>query len=118
MISRVLNVSRLRTRSLFAIATLFAGSLVVGLAWTTAGRAGAEPEGWISLFNGKNLDGWTVKITGYDANENYGDTFRVEDGILKVSYDKYPKFDGKFGHLFSKAKYSNYRLRIEYRFVG
>ncbi len=77
-----------------------------------------KEEGWISLFNGKDLTGWTPKITGYDAGENYGDTFRVEDGVLKVGYDKYPKFDGKFGHLFSKQSYSHYRLRIEYRFVG
>ena len=57
---------------------------------------------WISLFNGKNLDGWKVKIAGYELNDNYGDTFRVEDGILKVSYDKYDRFDEKYGHLFYK----------------
>src|SRR5262249_45432593 len=66
-----------------------------------------EGEGrWISLFNGKDLDGWTPKITGYAAGENFGDTFRVEDGVLKVKYDKYKSFDGKFGHLFWKQKYS------------
>jgi hypothetical protein len=75
-------------------------------------------EKWISLFNGKDLEGWTPKITGYPLGENYADTFRVEDGVIKVAYDKYPKFDSKFGHLFYKNKYSNYRLRIEYRFVG
>lgn len=74
--------------------------------------------GWIALFNGKDLEGWTPKIKGYPAGENYGDTFRVEDGVLKVSYDKYPAFDSKFGHLFTKHKYGRYRLRIEYRFVG
>jgi hypothetical protein len=87
----------------------------------TAGPGAREPsaqEKWIPLFNGKNLDGWTVKIKGYDLNENYGNTFRVENGILKVSYDQYPKFDGKFGHLFYKQKFSNYRIRAEYRFVG
>lgn len=84
-----------------------------------AGPAGAQEGGkWVSLFNGKNLDGWTPKITGYPSGENYANTFRVEDGILKVGYDRYGKFDGKFGHLFSKQKYSHYRLRIEYRFVG
>lgn len=77
-----------------------------------------KDEGWIALFNGKDLSGWTPKITGYAAGENYADTFRVEDGVLKVSYDKYTKFDGKFGHLFFKTPYSKYRLRIEYRFVG
>ena len=73
---------------------------------------------WISLFNGKDLDGWTVKIAGYELNDNYGNTFRVENGILKVSYDQYAKFDGKFGHLFYKEKFSHYKLRVEYRFVG
>jgi hypothetical protein len=73
---------------------------------------------WISLFNGKNLDGWKVKITGYELNDNYGKTFRVEDGVMKVCYDKYEKFGGKFGHIFYKEKFSHYRLRLEYRFVG
>src|SRR5687767_3970267 len=73
---------------------------------------------WIQLFNGKDLDGWTPKIKGYKAGENHGNTFRVEDGVLKVSYDKYDKFDGKFGHLFYRAQFAHYRLRVEYRFVG
>lgn len=77
------------------------------------------PDGrWISLFNGKDLDGWTPKITGSDIGENFANTFRVEDGLLKVSYDGYDKFEGRFGHLFYKEPYSNYRLRVEYRFVG
>lgn len=73
---------------------------------------------WISLFNGKNLEGWTPKIRGYAAGENYGNTFRVEDGVLKVSYDQYDKFDEKFGHLFYKDTFSHYIIRAEYRFTG
>jgi len=73
---------------------------------------------WIKLFNGKDLEGWKIKITGYDLNENFGNTFRVEDGILKVSYDQYNSFDGKFGHIFYKDKFSHYILRLEYRFIG
>ena len=56
-------------------------------------------------------DGWTPKITGYAAGENYNDTFRVENGVLKVVYDKYDAFDGKFGHLFYKDAFSHYRAR-------
>jgi hypothetical protein len=81
--------------------------------------ADAAPQGeWVSLFNGKNLDGWTPKIRGFELGENYNDTFRVEDGVLKVCYDKYEKFDNRFGHIFYKDKFSHYRLRVEYRFVG
>ena len=73
---------------------------------------------WISLFNGKDLTGWTPKIAGYELGDNYGNTFRVEDGVLKVAYDRYEKFDDKFGHLFYKDSFSHYRIRLEYRFVG
>jgi hypothetical protein len=73
---------------------------------------------WISLFNGKDLTGWTPKIVGYEAGENFGNTFRVEDGLIKVSYDAYDKFDGRFGHLFYKEPFSDYIIRVEYRFVG
>ena len=83
-----------------------------------AGQDDGKEGGWISLFNGKDLEGWTPKITGYPAGENYADTFRVEDGVIKVSYDKYKQFDSKFGHLFYKDKFSHYVCRIEYRFLG
>ena len=98
-------------------------SIVVGLLCFVFApvHAADEPaaKDWIQLFNGKNLDGWTVKIKGHELGENFGDTFRVENGILKVAYDrKYKKFRGQFGHLFYRDKFSHYRLRVEYRFVG
>ncbi len=74
---------------------------------------------WTTIFNGRNLEGWTPKIAGYDLGVNYADTFRVEDGLLKVRFDKYDgSFSNRFGHLFYKTPYSNYNLRVEYRFVG
>ncbi len=75
-------------------------------------------EDWIQLFNGKDLSGWDVKISGHELNDNYGNTFRVEDGVLKVSYDQYANFDAKYGHIFYRRSFSHYLLRIEYRFVG
>lgn len=102
------------------LATSLACCLACSIAPAPAGSAQekAKAETWIALFNGKNLDGWIPKIRGYDLGENYADTFRVEDGVLKVGYDKYGKFEEKFGHLFYKQPFSNYRLRVEYRFVG
>ena len=73
---------------------------------------------WIPLFNGVDLSGWAPKFAGHPSGENFADTFRVEDGILKVSYDGYPKFSGQFGHLYSNLAYSRYILRLEYRFTG
>lgn len=75
-------------------------------------------DGWTVLFNGEDLDGWTPKFKGQEAGVNYRDTFRVEDGVLKVAYDQWDKFEGEFGHLFYEQPFSSYRLRVEYRFVG
>ena len=75
-------------------------------------------EEWVSLFNGENLDGWTMKITGSPAGVNYKNTFRVEDGKIVTRYDEYDEFNGEFGHLFYKNPYSKYRLRLEYRAIG
>ena len=77
-----------------------------------------SPQEWISIFNGKDLSGWTVKITGHPLGKNFADTFRVEEGILKVSYDDYKQFDKQYGHLYTNIPYAKYRLRMEYRFTG
>jgi hypothetical protein len=73
---------------------------------------------WQTLFNGKNLDGWTMKIVGHPLGENFGNTFRVENGILSIRYDQYKSFDNTFGAIYYKKEFSNYRLKVEYRFVG
>jgi hypothetical protein len=80
----------------------------------------ADVKEWVQLFNGKDLAGWIPKITGYETGENYGNTFRVENGLMKVVYDaeKYPKWAGQFGHIFYKDKFSYYIIAAEYRFVG
>ncbi len=74
---------------------------------------------WITLFNGKDLKDWDIKIAGYPLNENFGNTFRVEDSLLKVSYDQYnDSLKGRYGHIFYKKKFSAYLLVAEYRFYG
>jgi len=96
-------------------------AVACGLVFLLGLAAAAQAEQpWRPLFNGRDLDGWTPKIRGEKFGDNYGDTFRVEDGVLKVVYDpaKYPTFGNKFGHLFYKEPFSRYRLRIEYRFTG
>lgn len=76
-------------------------------------------EEWVSLFNGKDLKDWTVKIRGYAANDNHKNTFRVsEEGTLQVNYDQYDNFNASYGHIFYNKEFSNYRLRLKYRFTG
>lgn len=75
-------------------------------------------KGWINLFNGKDLKDWNIKIAKHDYKENYANTFRVENGVMKVSYDGYKEFDQQYGHIFYKKPFSAYLLKVTYRFVG
>ncbi len=73
---------------------------------------------WQSLFNGKDITDWMVKIHHHDMNVNFGNTFRVDDAMIKVRYDQYDDFNDQFAHLFYKSPFSFYHLVVEYRFVG
>lgn len=52
-------------------------------------------DGWISLFNGKNLDGWKVG--------NNASTFSIEDGTIKVA--------GPVAHLFYMGDVENHDFK-------
>jgi hypothetical protein len=97
---------------LFALAALLLAAPVA------FGQRTADPKDWIQLFNGRNLDGWTPKITGYETGENFGNTFRVGNGVMKVAYDAYKEFGNRFGHIFYRDRFSHYVIAVEYRFVG
>lgn len=75
-------------------------------------------EAWISLFNGKDLSGWTIKFAGEDLNTNYNETFKVEDSMLRITYDNYETFNNKFAHIYYNTPFSYYKLKFDYRFVG
>jgi hypothetical protein len=73
---------------------------------------------WIQLFNGKDLDDWTIKIAKHGLNENFANTFLVEDSLMKVRYEGYETFDQQYGHIYFNTPFSYYLLNVEYRFVG
>ena len=78
-----------------------------------------QKEEWISMFNGHDIENWMVKIHHYPVHENYANTFRVEDQMIRVSYENYEgQFNDRFGHLYYQQPYSYFRLQMEYRFVG
>lgn len=93
-------------------------SLRPAIAEEGAAEKAPEKDKWVQLFNGKDLDGWKIKIRGHELGENWGNTFRVEDGVLRVSYDQYDGFNEQFGHIFYDGIFADYILRVEYRFVG
>ncbi|MFN0122759.1 MAG: DUF1080 domain-containing protein [Blastocatellia bacterium] len=83
-----------------------------------AAKNDPDKKEWRQLFNGKNLDGWAPKIRGYALNDNFGDTFRVKNGMMQVGYEKYDQYNERFGHIFYKENFSYYIIVVEYRFIG
>ena len=75
---------------------------VLGVAAAYGVRDGASQDaGWITLFDGKSLDGW----------DQVGESnWRVEDGAIVVD-----KMAGKdAGYLVSKNNYKNFVVRVEF----
>jgi hypothetical protein len=97
---------------------ILTGLITMVFVLTSCNQQKKTGEEWIQLFNGEDLTGWTPKITGYEAGDNFGNTFQVEDGMIKVRYDAYDSLRNRFGHLFYQEELSNYKLRVEYRIVG
>ena len=83
-----------------------------------ASTPGDSPEQWIALFNGKNLEGWDMKIAGFPLNENYLETFVVEDSMIRISYKNYETFGDAYGHMYYETPYTYYKLAFDYRFTG
>jgi hypothetical protein len=65
----------------------------------------------ISLFNGKDLQGWHADVPEMDTNKLAISPFVVRNGVL-VSLAS-PE-----GHLITDAVYQDYNLTVEYRFPG
>ncbi len=85
---------------------------------STKSEKDINTEKWISLFNGKDFSGWDIKISGYELNDNYKETFIVQDSMIRIQYDNYETFDDAFGHLYYKTPFSYYKLSFDYRFTG
>jgi len=93
----------------------------------TAGNLGdltltaTAADGWVNLYNGKDLSNWIPLIHGFKVGNNVDSTFRpdVVNNMISVRYDKYPNlnFADRCGNLYYNKLLTNYRIRVTYRFV-
>ena len=104
-------LTQFKMKQIFTVCLLFLSIMAIA-------QKKQQPLKWKTLFNGKDLKDWKIKIKDHPLNENFGNTFRVENGVMKVRYDQYDDFKEQYGHVFYKNKFSAYLLVIEYRFVG
>jgi len=95
----------------------FLGLALILSSCTTATKQETKDE-WLQLFNGKDINDWIVKVHHHDPGVNFGNTFRVEDGMIKVRYDQYENFNDQFAHLYYKTPFSHFHLKLEYHFTG
>jgi hypothetical protein len=69
----------------------------------------SSTENKIELFNGQDLDNWTIFVDSEDGEPR--DLFYVEDGVMNTLGDP-------FGYIRTKESYSNYELHLEWRWVN
>jgi hypothetical protein len=73
---------------------------------------------WKPLFNGKDLKGWEVKIAGYPLGENFGNTFVLKMGYSRQDIMRMIVSGSGSALCIIKKVFTNYRLKVEYRFTG
>ncbi|WDF74762.1 3-keto-disaccharide hydrolase [Novosphingobium sp. KACC 22771] len=78
-------------------------------------RAAPPVSPWRNLFNGRNLDGWSVFQQGENSPDQHG-AVAIEQGILHFLGPRYAGPDtATFGHIATLETHGNYHLRLEYR---
>lgn len=85
--------------------------LIATIAWSADGpKAATRPTRTVTLFNGKNLDGWYTWLRE-NKYEDPNHVFSVKDGVLHIS--------GKeWGGVATKQAYRDYHLIVEWRWGG
>jgi hypothetical protein len=82
---------------------------------SAAAQAKPEHDGWISLFNGKNLDGWYSYLGTGEKNKDPKGIFKVEDGMIHILDIPMTGDKSEDGYLATNKEFSNVRIHVEYK---
>lgn len=74
-----------------------------------ASQASASEDGWVSLFDGRTLDGWTVKCKPKDDAKR--DYWRVEDGTIAAAVPAGSDHD--YIWLVHRDEFADFELKLE-----
>lgn len=75
----------------------------------------AADSGWVSLFNGKNLDGWYTYLPSAGKNSDPKGVFKVSDGLIHILDIPVTEERQEFGYIATEKEFSDYRIRLEYK---
>ena len=103
------------------LAVILGGSVLVHAEEQKEKEPKASSEGFSPLFNGKNYDGWYIKLK--DGDEALGKrVFAIEDGMIHVFDDSWPDeidldegTDATIGMLYTKKEFQRYHLKFDYK---
>jgi len=70
---------------------------------------------WRPLFNGTNLDGWTIQLRDQARNADPARLVQVDNGTLHFYKDAEAGISQPTGYIATQKKYSHYRLRLEFK---
>ena len=102
------SIPRLMTRRRFLLAPV-AVSLLPARGLLHADEQKPEKDDFVSLFNGRDLDGWHANRAR--LAHGTGGFWRVEDGVLVGQQD--PPGSGNGGLLLSDQEYADFELLID-----
>jgi hypothetical protein len=74
-----------------------------------------EDEGWVSLFNGKDFNGWYSYLDSSGRNQDRNRVFKVENGMIHVLDVDMSGKKTENGYLATSQEFSNVRIHIQYK---
>jgi Domain of Unknown Function (DUF1080) len=77
--------------------------------------AAPDSEGWISLFNSKNFDGWYTFLPSTGKNVDPKKVFKMENGMIHILDIPVTAEKQEFGYLASEKEFSHCRIRAEFK---
>src|ERR1041385_4457392 len=101
----------------FRLCIFSAALMAVGISGPlpmAAAAAETNNAGWQPLFNGTNLDGWYLWLQG-EKNQDPNHLVQIHDGALHMYKDAVEGSPQPSGYLATEKEYSNYHLRLEYK---
>src|SRR4051812_20999986 len=91
--------------------------LLIGWGLFFSARLPAAPPPWESLFNGRNLEGWRIVIGNGRTNDT-NHLVQMDQGAIHMYQEAAEGSRQPSGYIVTDKEYSNYHLRLEYKWGG
>ena len=99
------------------LAPIAAGRLTHESAWAQSAPGLPAPavDGWIDLFNGRNLDGFYTFLQKAGKNSDPNRYIRVENGLLHIMANDVTGDAVESGYIATEREFSDCRIRVEFK---